>query len=317
MVSLQKVDRSMYEEVFPLLLDLNAQVNWRNVFDYNWQAEDYCGYGLFDGKEVVGFLGLIFSRRAIADRVENFCNIHSWIVKPQYRDRSLSLLLPVLRLKDCTLTDLSPAPRAIEILQRLGFKRLDSKLRVLLPVGRRNRSAIEIVHLSQEKPQIAEQFSKQDLKLFQDHISYSNCYHLLIDNGKNYCYVIYTIVKQAFLSHCYIQYISNIQIFSQYSGAIRSEIIRHSRIPLVVVDSRLIAPFKLPFSYDLPFSFPKLYRSSSLKLAQIDNLYSELILLNFSLIPSNLKELRGLWHETKYWYEIKNTFKKNTYGISE
>ncbi|MBD2308330.1 hypothetical protein H6G17_22915 [Chroococcidiopsis sp. FACHB-1243] len=306
MVSLQKVDRSMYEEVSPLLFNLNAQVNWRNIFDCNWQAEDYCGYGLFDGNEIVGFLGLIFSRRAIANRVENFCNIHSWIVKPQYRDRSLSLILPLLKLKDCTLTDLSPAPRAIEILQRLGFKRLDSKLRVLLPVSGRNKNAIEIVHLSQEKSHIAKRLSKQDFSLFQDHISYSNCNHLLIDNDKNYCYVIYTIVKQAFLSHCYIQYISNIQIFSQYSGAIRSEIMRHSRTPLVVVDSRLIASFKLPFSYDLLFSFPKLYKSSSLNPDRIDNLYSELILLNFSLIPNNLQELRGLWHETKYWHSTRN-----------
>lgn len=306
MVSLQKVDRSMYDKVSPLLLDLNAQVNWRNVFECSWQAEDYCGYGLFDGEEIVGFLGLIFSRRAIADRVENFCNIHSWIVKPQYRDRSISLILPVLRLKDCTLTDLSPASRVIEILQSLGFKKLDSKLRVLLPVGGRNRSAIEKVKLTQEKSHIAERLSQQNFRLFQDHINYSNCNHLLIDNGKNYCYVIYTIVKQAFLSHCYIQYISNIQIFSQYSGAIRSEIMRHSRTPLVVVDSRLIAPFKLPFSYDLPFSFPKLYKSSSLKPDRIDNLYSELILLNFSLIPNNLQELRGLWHETKYWHSTRN-----------
>ncbi|NHC34883.1 hypothetical protein [Scytonema millei] len=306
MVSIQKVARSMYDDVSPLLLDLNDRINWRNVFDCSWQKEDYCGYGLFDGKEIVGFLGLIFSRREIGDRVENFCNIHSWIVKPQYRDRSISLILPILRLKDCTLTDLSPAPRVIEILQSLGFKKLDSKLRVLLPIGGRNRSAIEKVKLTQEKSHIAERLSKQNFRLFQDHINYSNCNHLLIDNGKNYCYVIYTIVKQAFLSHCYIQYISNIQIFSQYSGAIRSEIMRHSRTPLVVVDSRLIAPFKLPFSYDLPFSFPKLYKSSSLKPARIDNLYSELILLNFSLIPNNLQELRALWHETKYWHSRRN-----------
>lgn len=307
MVSLQQVDRSMYDEVSPLLLNLNSQIDWRNIFNCSWQQEDYCGYGLFDGKEIVGFLGLIFSSRTLGDRVENFCNIHTWVVKPQYRDRSISLILPVLKLKDMTLTDLSPAPTVIAILQRLGFTILDSKLCILLPFSVRNSNDLKKIQLTQEKKQIADWLSKEDFRLFQDHANYSGCSHLLIENSKNYCYIIYTIVRQAFFSYCYIQYISNIQMFSQYSGSIRADIAKHSRTPLIVVDSRLVASMKLPFSYDLPFSFPKLYKSSNLKPTQIDNLYSELVLLNFSLIPNNFKALRALWHETKYWHRIKDS----------
>ena len=308
MVSLQKVDCSMYDEVSPLLLDLNPQLDWRNIFDCSWQTEDYCGYGLFDDGKIVGFLGSIFSSKTIGDRVENFCNIHSWVVKPQYRDRSISLILPILKLKDLTLTDLSPAPKVIAILQRLGFKVLDSKLCILLPFNTDISHKTEKVRLTQEKFQILERLSEQDLKLFQDHVIYSSCNHLLIENSKDYCYVIYTVVKQAFFSYCYIQYISNVLMFSQYSGAIRSDLARHSGTLLVVVDSRLIASIELPFSYDVPFSFPKLYKSSNLKPNQIDNLYSELVLLNFSLIPNDLKTWRGLWHETKYWRSVRNSF---------
>ncbi len=47
--------------------------DWRYLFEYRWdREEDYCGYGLFDGQKVTGFIGLIFSKRVIDQQEERF-----------------------------------------------------------------------------------------------------------------------------------------------------------------------------------------------------------------------------------------------------
>jgi hypothetical protein len=302
MVSLQRVDVTMFRDVYPLLLEHDpslTEVEWRSIFNYAWEKEEqYCGYGLFDGKEIVGFLGLIFSKRHINNEVEYFCNLTSWMVKEHYRDHSLSLIVPVLRLKNCTITDLSPSDTVIRILQRFGFKELDSRVKILFPIGIfKKNNVIDDCLITQDKIQIKKILKEQDTKLLLDHYRYHHVHHLLAYSDNRHCYLIFTIVKNRRVPYCYILYINNIELFSIYSYKIRSEISKIGRTPLVLVDSRLVKDITLPFSYNLPLRFPKLYRSSSLRPEQIDNLYSELPLLNVSIMP---RTLRDLWQDFQF-----------------
>lgn len=296
MVSLQRVDASVFSDVCPLLRQIDPSLTetvWSSIFNYKWEREeDYCGYGLFDDKEIVGFLGLIFSKRMIDDNIEYFCNMTSWIVKEQYRGHSLSLLLPVLRLKYHTITDLSPSEDVIRILERFGFKELDSRVKILLPTGifRRDNS-IDNCCISLDMNQMKGILNEKEMRIFKDHFDYPYFGHLLAYNDNSHCYVIFTIVRKTRLPYCYIQYISNVELFSIYSRTIRSRITKAGKTRFVLVDSRLVRGIKFPFSYDLPIRFPKLYRSSSLRPEQIDNLYSELPLLNLNIIPATLREL--------------------------
>ena len=286
----------MFREVYPLLQQIDPSLTeaaWSSIFNYKWEREqDYCGYCLFEGKEIVGFLGLIFSKRMVDDTIECFCNMTSWIVKEQYRGHSLSLLLPALRLKDHTITDLSPAKNVIRILERFGFKELDSRVKILLPTGIFGRdNSTGNCHISLDMNQIMGILNKKETRILKDHFNYPYISHLLAYNKNSYCYVIFTIVRNPILSYCYIHHISNVKQFSIYSRMIRSKITKAGKTRFVLVDSRLVRGIKLPFSFDLPIRFPKLYRSSSLRPEQIDNLYSELPLLNLNIIPSNLREL--------------------------
>ena len=86
MVTIQKIDVSMFSEVYDLLLDFRNKhltvEDWKNIFDYKWdQEKKYCGYGLFDGKKLVGCIVLIFSQRLIDNKIERFCNVTGWIVR--------------------------------------------------------------------------------------------------------------------------------------------------------------------------------------------------------------------------------------------
>jgi hypothetical protein len=207
----------------------------------------------------------------------------SWIVKDQYRGQSLSLLLPVLRLRDHTITDLTPSNNVIRILERFGFKELDSRIKILLPTGGfRRDNSIDKCRFIQDMNRMKGILNEKEMRILEDHFDYPYLGHLLAYDDKSHCYVIFTIVGKTRFPYCFIQYISNLELFSIYSRTIRSRVAKTGLTPIVLVDSRLVRGIKLSFSYELPIRFPKLYKSSRLQPEQIDNLYSELVLLNLS-----------------------------------
>ncbi len=303
MVTLQKLQSSQYPKIYPLLQRHDPTLSkdqWRCLFDYRWAKEpDFCGYGLFDQDKPVGFLGLIFSQRWIAGQLEPFCNLSTWFVLEPYRGHSLSLLLPILRRQDLTFTDLSPADVVIKIAGRFGFQRLDQKITLLwAPKFLIPRSPRSVLLLTPDSAALS-QLVPEHQRILKDHQPYPHCRHLLLlEKGRSpdgeqlpYCYVVYTVVDQATPRYCYIQYISNRDLFHRHSMAIRRAIAHESHTPFILLDARFTALQRPPYSLELPLKFTKLYRSSRLRPIAIDNLYSEFTLLNFSVLPKTLKEL--------------------------
>lgn len=280
MVSLQKVEPSRFAEIYPLLREQWPQLSedkWRKLFSYQWnRPSSYCGYGLFDEDTAVGFLGMIFSQRQIAKQKELFCNLTSMVVRPDYRSHSLSLLMPVMRLKDYTITDLTASDGLAKLSKRLGFQTLDTAIRVLFPYG---MTTVEEVQLYSDDEIAILPLEATELAVFADHQPYANCHQLVLQTKQGYCHVLYTLNIHTILSYCHIQSISNPLLFERHQAIIRRRIIRDTGIPLIIIDSRLVALINLPFSYQLPLATPRLYRSHHLQPAQIDNAYSELVLL--------------------------------------
>jgi hypothetical protein len=307
MVSVQKVDASMFDQVYPLLREHDPSLDaaiWQRLFNYQWSHEEgYCGYGLFDHNRIVGYLGLIFSQRSIEGKVERFCNISTWVVQEGYRGHSLSLILPAIKLHDYTLTDLSPFKEAAELAIRLGFKELDLKLKLLLPFPFFfQRSQLNGFQFSHNPSLIQAVLVDEDSRLFLDHQPYSNCKHLIIFNelsNTQYCYLIFTVFKNNGFSYCHIHYISHIYIFIDYNLAIRVQIARQHKVNFIIVDSRFVACSELPMSWELPFNNIKLYKSETLSIQNIDNLYSELVLLNLNTLPQTIGDF---WHRLRERY---------------
>ena len=304
MVLVQAVTAADFEQVYPLLNWHGPEIDkagWRRIFDYGWaRSQPHCGYALFDGEEAVGFLGTIFSDRPhpTTGQLIHCCNLSTWVVKPEYRGHSLALMMPVIRLKDTTLTDLSPGDGVVRVSRRLGFQVLETEARVLLPRPRWTRSSqleaqqAGVEMLIGDRDAISRVLSPSDLQTFSDHNPYPNCHQLLCKDETDYCYVVYTEDRNATLSYAQIHHISHPGLFKRYHWAIRQQIMQRSKLPLVVVDARLTAGATFPLSYRIPLSAPRLYRSEQLAPAQIDNLYSELALLSFDTADALTLELR-------------------------
>ena len=297
MISLKKVDGSIFPRALSLLPDLQDQYlqeeDWKILFNHRWERqEEYCGYGLFDEEELVGFIGLIFSLRKIAGEIHPICNLTSWVVKEPYRDHSLSLLLPVMRLEDYTITDLSASEGAFRILKRLGFKELDQSVTVVpcLPSGMRMLNTNPI--LSQDPDLIRKTLNPDDLEIYNDHVRNSSCNHFILQRQNRYCYIVASkVIYNTRIPYSFIHYVSHPEIFSSRSRSICTGIARSQKTNFVAIDSRHATCMNLPlFHYNISLWRSRLYKSPDLKPDQVDNLYSELVLLNFSTFPSPIPD---------------------------
>lgn len=287
MVTIEKATINNFEEIYPFLKAFDNSHNkngWRKIFDYSFSNnEGYCGYILRDNREIVGFLGYIFSKRIINNREEKFCNITSWIVKKKYRNNSLSLLYPILKLKDYTITNISSGRKELyQISKKLGFKDLDSYLIILYPLFKISSLLKKKSKVITIKNNIGTFLAKDQslYKLFKEHINYKCC-HLLVETKEGkICYIVFTKVKRKKISFAYIHYISDIDIFIKNVDKLKISIIKNYKIFFIIIEKRFLKGNNVSFSFTNKLCCYKVFKSNCLDKYDIDNLYSELILLN-------------------------------------
>jgi len=289
MIKVEKVDCANFRAINDILTDIwgtGSEDKGRKIFEYQWERdENHCGLILMDGDKTVGFLGMIFSRRRINDKTEKFCNLTSWYVHKDYRSRAISMILSLHGMKDYTITDLTPAKHVYKIQNKLGFKDLDAEGRLLLPFGRRLfQPKYSVTNLTHDLAAIGQKLERQDLKIFNDHKRYP-CFHFLLSGKDRYCYIIYSKLRRKLIPYTHLHYISDPDLFALAYRDIRKSLLCHAKAYFLLIDSRLVKNKKLPVSICLPYRAPKQYMSSTLKPEQIDNLYSELVMLSLRTHP--------------------------------
>lgn len=268
--------------------------DWKRLFNYNWERdEDHTGYALLDGGRIVGMLGMIFSERWLSGAKARFCNLHTWLVNEGYRGKGLALLRPALRLTEHTLTDFTPTDAVCEISKRLGFRKMDATLRILLPMPLRPSRFEDSVTFTDDSEQIQCRLNDADCRIFRDHRSL-NCGHVLAFDKNEACYVIFSRIVRHWTPYCYIHYVSNLPMFSQISGRLRHELQKRCDARFVAVDRRLVRDLRIPYCVNVPVRSRQLYRSTRAKPHEIDTLYSEVLLHRLTTFPSTRDTLNGL-----------------------
>ncbi len=285
-------------DVFPKLHDaflvdddpLSNEQDWRNVFDYQWtKEEDHCGYAMVDGDELVGMMGMVYSRRQINGECKKFCNLHTWWVREDYRGRSLVMLRPILKLNDYTITHFTPCDRIRAVTARMGFRPLSSQLKILLPLGRSAGTTSE-AELTFDADSIATTLNDSDRRIFDDHQPYG-VGHLAIREGQQECYLLYTHVVRHRLPYCHIHYTSNREVYMRCENAVRSALLQRHRAKFVAVDCRLTDGAKFPRSFNFWAPANALYRSDDVDPSQIDHLYSDVVFLKLTVLPDLSHEI--------------------------
>lgn len=281
MTTIAEATSSRFEDIHRLLLGFdNPHITvdrWRRLLEHDWGAADEPhGYVLLDDDRVVGFIGFVFSRMVIRAEPRAFCNITTWIVEPQHRKDSLRLLAPLASLKGHTITNLSPTPAVRPLFLMSGFRLLDEKGAVVLPIpgGRRAIKADVITDV----PRIRHLLAPEHRRILDDHLPYG-CSHVLLTAGSRYCYVLSKSDPSWRVRVSRIHYASDRDMLFDHAAGLAWALWKHERSVATLVDSRFLRD-RLPRGglwYVLPRT--KLYRSRELDRDDISSAYSEAVLL--------------------------------------
>jgi hypothetical protein len=259
-----------FAEIAPLFHLLEPPVRpWRALFDLPWPtAHRERGFVLEDAGRVVGFFGTVWRGHV--------CNLSTWVTLPEYRAHSLRLLQAVLGLEDCTLTCHTPDGKLYPLYKKFGFADLETHVRVLPPCpplaalwpAWRTTTCVE---------KIAPRLHGREAEICAHHRGL-RCGHLLVWRGDEYCYVIFTRTRGRRAWFAQVQWISHPQIFAARLGDVRRALLLATGTPLVMIGRRLVEGLALP-GREVALATPAVYRSATLRPADIDNLYSEVLLL--------------------------------------
>lgn len=287
MATLVRLTTEMFPDAFEDVLrpwhPTVSPASWQRALLGATPRENNQTYALTDGPRIVGLSGMILSRRVVRGQTVHFCNLHTWVVRPEYRGRSLLLLKPALDLKDHTLTDLTPTHEVLRVMPRLGFAELD-RAAIVLPAlpWQPSATGATIEEMTESPEQYAAQLDPADAQIYADHHD-TECGHMLLRCAKGYCYVVYARIKQRLRTHCFVYYISHLGLFAEHHASIRAYLMSNTDTRFVLVDGRMLTGIKVPFSFRVPAG-RKLFRSTQVEARDVDSLYSELIFMKQSTL---------------------------------
>ena len=259
---------------------LDAEVTpemWRAVFEPPWLVEaPNRGFMLLDGGELVGVLGALYSHRLIRGTREQFCNLFGWSVLPTHRRHSLKLLYAALSAEGYHFTDLSPLPALLPLLQRLGFQILDTTTTIVpnLPLTAGSRCRI---HTGDRGGEI---LNGESARIFRDHRDAPAVRQLVVERAEGICHLVYRVHRRKNVRCATVLYVSDPTLFARGMRAVGAHfLLRHGAL-LTLLESRLL-PEQPKLSARRQPNQPKAFKAASLGEAEVDYLYSELVLLPF------------------------------------
>lgn len=225
-IKIHRTYSSDFQKIYPLLQLYDSpfvKEDWENIFirpNFWDKVEDYVGLHMTDGEEVVGFIGLIFSRRKRFDSDYIVCNTTSLIVKEGYRHLTMLLLREIKTLKWDVCTAYRPMEAPARIYKILGFKEFSAdytRIPVLQKLNVKQEITVKL------PPNMLEDLEQADRKIIVDHIKLL-WQAALFSYKDEFCYIIYRVSKGARwgvpLNKIIILHISNINFFNDYLDSI-------------------------------------------------------------------------------------------------
>jgi hypothetical protein len=252
----------------------------RRIVLHDWQV-DRPNYGHLleaDG-QVVGCILAAYSDRTIGGRLERICNIGTWYVAPAFRRYSLPLSWKLGTDRGYTYTALTPNATSQALFLRGGYQVLASEYHMYLPgqdLGTRFRGA----RFTADPGQIERELDPIDRRIFRDHQPF-DCKHLLmtVRGEAGYVYVVARrskIWRRNLVPMSEILYASNKALAGQWFEPLKLAILLTQRSLVLATERRLLGD-------DAPLGKPvhrlRFFRSETLSAPDIDNLYSEAVLL--------------------------------------
>lgn len=247
---------------------------YESLFNNNWSKNKKLGIAIKVNQEIVGFIGLLFSDNFYYLKTKiRIVNIHSWVVKKEFRYLSLSLLNQ-LNDKSYVFVSQSTLLNLKDIFLKMGWKILDKNF-YMIPLFFYYSKKISYNFNFQK--------SKNIKKFVEDHLKY-NCKYMNINCGE--LEIIFKLRRKKLFKFAEILFLSDFNYFNKYIKSISKVLFKEYRVLTIKTDERflnnknknLYKLFKINYKTHLKV-FRNTKNNQKIKSSYISNLYSEFQLI--------------------------------------
>ncbi len=275
-ISVVKAHIEDYPHVLPLLKGFNtsrliSDETWRNLFTRRWSSsENYCGRILLADGKPAGFIHSLFCDRKINGKDAIVCNLGTWIVDEEYRNKSLLLFFPYMQMKNVTFTSFTANPKYIPILQRFNFQSLEKTIYFIPPLPSSSKS----IHVITDPAIIERNLEGELLKIFHDHKDLL-CKNVLVQSPNGQCLLNISMTRKKRLPVAFIHFLSDVDWFLSSSRQAAFAICGLLHASAIMVGEHSLRGNKPHLSLAVPRRFKLWFRSPDLTSFDLDTLYSE------------------------------------------
>jgi hypothetical protein len=252
---------------------------WAQAFRQDWGvAKPNNGFVLRDQGQIVGCIGAIYAERPIRGRSERFCNIMGWAVLEAYRTHSMRLVMAVVSQPGFHFTDLTPSKVASKMLQFLKFKPMNER-QAVWPNIPWPFSWLGGTRVVTDPNRIEGALAATDAKVFRDHRRLPWLRHAAVGRPGAFCHVVWKPSRFKGVPGAMVLGFSDAGLFLRYHQAFGAHLLRQGCF-YTSVESRLL-PWLPLLSRERTGFENKVFRSDTLAEADVSNLYSEVVALEF------------------------------------
>ena len=254
----------------------------RQIVLHDWPV-DRPDYGLLLEAEgrVVGCILAVYSERTIRGRRERFCNVGTWFVEPAFRSHSLRLSWKLSELQGYTLTAFTPNPTSEALFRRSKYKLLTEGLHLYAPGQGARGTRLLGVRVTGDVDAIERELDERDRRILRDHRPFACRHFLLTARGESgYAYVVtkrWKVWRDGRIPVTELLHVSDPSLAIRCFERLKLGILLRDRSVFLGVDRRLLgeeAPVGRPLARR-----PRFFRSDTLGPSDVDDLYSEVVLL--------------------------------------
>jgi GNAT superfamily N-acetyltransferase len=268
-----------------------APARWRRLMTYGWleKKPDLGRVAVAEGR-VVGFVGMDHADRDVAGRRERVVNICAWYLDKDHRGRGLGAELMRQATEDeaMSYTILTSSSRTLGLLDRIGYRILDQDRRLWsrrespqgpAAAGGGTGTPLEI---TRHPARILSRAGEQERRILRDHADLPIA-PVLIADGKESCLAVFSVKKKGeAVTYFDALHIANPPFFAARAQAIADSLLPQGGKAVLAADTRLLGPHAAGGTVErLPVA--RYYKSTRLKPGDIDNMYSEVQLLDLKL----------------------------------
>jgi hypothetical protein len=248
---------------------------------YGWlETKPDLGRVAMAGNEIAGYVGMVYADRAIGGASERVVGICAWYLGSPWRGRGLGRELMRRATEDPRLhyAILTSSSRTPPILAQVGYRVLEDERVTWRRGGAASRSEVE-----QDPAAIAARVDAAARRLLEDHAGLPVVPLLLEAEGRTALLMLSVKRKAGDRLWFDVLHVGDGALLARNAQALANTILPEGEDAVLAVDRRLLAGECPVGGLVESLKVPRFFKSARLEPRHIDNLYSELQLLDLKL----------------------------------